>query len=57
VRSYRAPACAQPQDLHIDAAVEKIFVHTCRLQQMLAAERPLRGVEKSGQQGIFAFGQ
>jgi hypothetical protein len=33
--------------LHIDAAVENIFVHTCCLQQMLAVERPLWGAEKS----------
>ena len=47
----------QPQDLHVDAAVEDILVHAGRLQQMLAAERSLRRVEKGDQQGIFALGQ
>ena len=41
---------AQPQDLHIDAAVENVFMHPRCLQQMLTAQRPLRGVEKRGQQ-------
>jgi len=48
---------AQPQDLHVDAAVENILVHPSRLQQMLAAERPLGCVEKGGQQSIFTLGQ
>jgi len=39
----------QPQDLHIDGAVEDIFVHAGRLQQVLAAERSLRRVEKGDQ--------
>jgi len=47
----------QPQDLHVDAAVENILVHPSCLQQMLAAERPLGRVEKGGQQSIFTLGQ
>ena len=39
----------QPQDLHIDGAVEDIFMHTGRLQQVLAAERSLRRVKKNDQ--------
>src|SRR5215467_8980277 len=32
---------AQAQDLHVDAAVEHVFMHAGRLQQVLAAQRPL----------------
>src|SRR5580700_6369820 len=32
----------QPQDLHVDAAVEHILVHAGRLQKMLAGKRALR---------------
>jgi len=39
----------QPQDLHIDAAVEDIFMQACRLQQVLAAEGSLGRVKKSDQ--------
>src|SRR5260370_39244866 len=47
----------QSQDLHVDAAVENILVHPSRLQQVLAAERPLRRVEKGDQQSVFPLGQ
>ena len=36
----------QPQDLHVDAAVEDIFMNAGRLKQILAAEKSLRRVEK-----------
>jgi hypothetical protein len=45
----------QPQDLHIDAAVEDIFMQACRLQQVLAAEGSQRRVEKCDQHGIFTL--
>jgi hypothetical protein len=38
---------AQPQNLHIDAAVEDILVSAGRLEQMLAGKRTLRRVRKS----------
>ena len=47
----------QPQDLHVDAAIENVLVHTGCLQQLLAAERPLGRIEKGGQQSVFALGQ
>src|SRR6201987_6454821 len=47
----------QPRDLDIDAPVEDIFVNSCRLQQVLARERPLGCFEKGEQQGILAFAQ
>ena len=31
----------QSQDLHVDAAVENVFVHPSCLEQLLTAERPL----------------
>src|SRR6202008_4906597 len=33
----------QPQDLHIDATVENVFVHPSRLQQMLTAQKAAAG--------------
>jgi hypothetical protein len=39
----------QPQDLHIDAAIEHILVNAGRLQQVLAGKRALRCVEKGDQ--------
>ena len=40
---------SQTKNLHIDAAVEDIFVDSGRLQKVFAGERPLRGVEKRNQ--------
>lgn len=37
---------SQPQDLHVDATVEYVFVHACCLQKMLACQRPQRRLEK-----------
>src|ERR1700730_16704257 len=48
---------SQPQDLHVDAAVEHILVNAGRLQKVLAGKRPQRRVEKGDQQGVFALGQ
>jgi hypothetical protein len=48
---------AQPQDLHVNASVEDVFVHASRLEQLLACERPLGSLEERDQQGIFAFRQ
>src|SRR5260370_32140802 len=47
----------QPQDLHVDAAVEHILVHAGRLQKMLAGKRALRCVEESDKQGILSLRQ
>ncbi len=54
IRLQLAP---QPQDLHIDASVENILMHTRRLQQMLAGERAIRRVEERGQQRVLALRQ
>jgi hypothetical protein len=43
---------AQSQDLHVDAAVEHILMDAGRLQQVLAAERPLRRVDERIQERI-----
>jgi hypothetical protein len=59
------PRCAwvllQPptkaQNLYIDASIEDIFVHSTRLQKVLSAKRPLRGLEESDKQRVLAFGQ
>ena len=48
---------AKAKDLHVDAAIEDVFVHAGRLQKMLAAERALGSVEEGDEQRIFAFGQ
>ena len=48
---------SQAQHLHIDAAVEDIFVDAGRLQKVFAGERSLRGIEKRNQQRIFALGE
>src|SRR5260221_7000198 len=47
----------QPPDLHVDASVEDILMHPGRLQEVLAGEWPLGGIEKGDQQGIFALRQ
>jgi hypothetical protein len=48
---------AQPQDLHVDAAVEHVLVHAGRLQKALTGERSLRRVDEGGQQRVFALRQ
>src|SRR3984957_8116955 len=48
---------SEAKDLHIDAAVEYVFMNACRLQQMFAAQRPLRCVEKRDQECVLAFCQ
>src|SRR5258708_18808498 len=47
----------EAKDLHVDTAVEDIFMDASRLQQMLAAERTLRRLEKGEQHRILALGQ
>src|SRR5262249_53904719 len=47
----------QPEDLHIDAAIKNVLMHTGCLQQVLAAEGPVGRIEKGRQQSVFAFGQ
>src|SRR5580692_5227231 len=47
----------QPQYLHVDTAIEDIFVNPGRLQKVLAGKRSLRSIEKRKQQRILAFGQ
>jgi hypothetical protein len=52
VRSDRVPAYVAVLDLHVDAAVESIGTHlSCVLATVLAVARPLRRVDKNGQQG------
>src|SRR5262249_10245031 len=48
---------AQAKDLHVDAAVEDVLVHVRGLEEVRAAERAPRGIEKGNQQGALAFGQ
>jgi hypothetical protein len=47
----------QPQDLHIDTAVENVPVYSGCLQELFAAEGALRRIEKGRQQRIFPLGQ
>src|SRR5262245_5259176 len=47
----------QAKNLHVDAAIENIFMHARGVQKVLPAERALRRLEKGDQQGILAFGQ
>jgi hypothetical protein len=47
----------QPQDLHIDAAIEYVLVDARRLQQLFTGKRLLGRIEESGQQRIFALRQ
>ena len=48
---------AKAENLHVDAAVEHVFVHSGGLEKVLSAERTLRGVEEGDQQRVLAFGQ
>src|SRR4029453_2540931 len=47
----------QSKNLHVDAAIEDIFVYARCPQQVLAAERSLRRLEKGEEQCVLAFGQ
>jgi hypothetical protein len=47
----------QAKNLHVDAAIKNILVTRVALQQVLAAERAPRRIEKGQQQGVLAFGQ
>ena len=40
-RSWVVLNPAGAQDLHVDAAIEHVFVNPCRLQEMLTSERSL----------------
>jgi hypothetical protein len=48
---------AQTQNLHVDAAIEHIFMDARRLQQVLAAERPLRCFKEGHEKRVFPFRQ
>src|SRR5277367_2867619 len=48
---------AKAENLHVNAAIEDVFVDPRRLQKMLSAERPLRSVEERDKQRVLAFGQ
>ena len=48
---------AKAKDLHVNAAIEDVFMDSSRLQKMLAAERTLGSVEEGDEQRIFAFCQ
>jgi len=45
---------AEPEDLHIDAAIEHVLVDPRRLQEVLAAQRSLRRIEERDQQRALA---
>src|SRR5262249_12056961 len=47
----------QPQNLHIDAAVEDVLMHTRRLEQIFPAQWALGGFKKGDQQGILSLRQ
>ena len=47
----------EAKNLHIDAAIEDILVNACSLQEVLATERALRGIEKGEQQRVLTFSQ
>jgi hypothetical protein len=47
----------QAQDLDVDATIEDVLVDARRLQQVLAAQRALRCVEKRYEQRVLALGQ
>src|SRR5258706_9443948 len=47
----------QAQYLHVDTAIEDIFVDPGRLQKVLAGERSLRSFKKRNQKRVFALGQ
>src|SRR5258708_29238480 len=47
----------EAKDLHVDTAVEDILMDAGRLQQVLAAKRTLRRLEKVEQHCILALGQ
>jgi len=47
----------QAQDLHVDTAIEDVFVDPGRLQKVLAGERSLRSIKKRNQKRVFALGQ
>ena len=49
--------CGEGAELDVDAAIEHVFVHSGRLQKMLAAKRPLRSIEEGDKQRVLAFGQ
>ena len=48
---------AKAKDLHVNAAIEDVFVDSSRLEKMFAAERTLGSLEEGDKQCIFAFGQ
>jgi hypothetical protein len=48
---------AEAKNLHVDAAIEDVFMDSSGLQKMLAAERALGSVEEGDEQRIFTFGQ
>src|ERR1700704_2855196 len=47
----------QAQYLHVDTAIEDIFVDAGRLQKVLPGDRSLRSIEKRNQKRVFALGQ
>ena len=48
---------SKAKNLHVDAAIEHVFVDSGGLEKVLSAERALRGVEEGDQQRVLAFGQ
>ena len=48
---------SKAKNLHVDAAIEDILVHSRGLQEVLAAEWALRRIEKGKQQCVLALGQ
>src|SRR5580700_4441400 len=47
----------EPKDLHVDAAIEHVFLNPCRLQEMLTSERSLWCIEERSQKCVLAFRQ
>jgi hypothetical protein len=47
----------EPKHLHVDAAIEHVFVNQCRLQEALTSERSLWCIEERSQKCVLAFRQ
>ena len=59
LRRARVPfqLAAEAKNLHVDTAIENVFVHASRLQEMLSAQRTLGSVQERDKQCIFPLRQ
>ena len=59
LRRARVPfqLAAEAKNLHVDTAIENVFVHASRLQEMLSAQRTLGSVQEGNKQCIFPLRQ